>query len=268
MFQQGFETRRLFMKLKRFAVLALAFTTASGFTMEPLQTATAVASEVVSEMPVPGEDGTASYTDTDAGGIAVNATDEANSTESNTNIETPDDTESQTTQPKKNKKNTKGKKTNKNKKIKKSKKAKKNTKRKAVKNRSKKNYTKADLRLMSSIINCEAGNEPYQGKLAVGIVVMNRIKSKVFPNTLKGVIYQPGQFSPVRNGSLRRMFSAYDSGRTNSKQWKSCISAARKVLNGQRTILYRGKEKNMKSFHFFSMGLSGARFRLGGHKFK
>lgn len=55
---------------------------------------------------------------------------------------------------------------------------------------------------MASIINCEAGSEPYQGKVAVGIVVMNRVSSKSFPNSIKGVIYQKGQFSPVRNGSL------------------------------------------------------------------
>ncbi len=259
------------MKLKRFAVLALMFTTASGFTMEPLQTVTAVASAVVSEGPALSDDGTIPYTDagtgvdTDTSNITADATDEkagsgVNNAGSNTNMEASDNTESKTAKSKKSKK------TKKNKKIKKNTKTKKNTNRKAAKNT--RNYTKADLRLMSSIINSEAGDEPYQGKLAVGIVVMNRVKSKVFPNTLKGVIYQPGQFSPVRNGSLRKMFSAYDSGRTKSRQWKSCISAARKVLNGQRTILYRGKEKNMKGFHFFSMKLSGARFSLGGHKFK
>ena len=72
---------------------------------------------------------------------------------------------------------------------------------------SKKSYKKSDLRLMASIINCEAGGESYQGKLAVGIVVMNRVSSKAFPNTIRKVIYQRGQFSPVRNG--RRVFPAF-----------------------------------------------------------
>ena len=116
--------------------------------------------------------------------------------------------------------------------------------------------------------NCEAGSEPYQGKLAVGIVVMNRVSSKSFPNSIKGVIYQKGQFSPVRNGSLKKRLRQYDSKRTGSKQWKSCISAARKTLQGQKTILYKGKKKNMKSYNFFSVYLSGARMKLGGHKFK
>ena len=121
---------------------------------------------------------------------------------------------------------------------------------------------------MASIINCEAGSEPYQGKLAVGIVVMNRVKSKEIPNTIKKVIYQKGQFSPVRNGSLKKRLSQYDSGKTGSKQWKSCISAAKKVLNGQRTVIVKGKTKNMRSFHFFSVKLKGARLRIGGHRFK
>lgn len=133
---------------------------------------------------------------------------------------------------------------------------------------SKKKYSKADLRLMASIINCEAGSEPYQGKIAVGIVVMNRVSSKAFPNSIKGVIYQRGQFSPVRNGSLKKRLRQYDSKRTGSKQWKSCISAAKKVLQGQKTILYKGRTKNMKSYHFFSVYLSGARMKLGGHRFK
>ena len=131
-----------------------------------------------------------------------------------------------------------------------------------------KTYTKSELRHMASIINCEAGGESYQGKLAVGIVVMNRVSSKSFPNSIKKVIYQKGQFSPVRNGSLKKRLSQYDKGKTKSKQWKDCISAAKKVLNGQRTIIYKGKEKNMKGYYFFSVKLKGARFRLGGHRFK
>lgn len=139
---------------------------------------------------------------------------------------------------------------------------------KTTKKTKKKKYSKADLRLMASIINCEAGSEPYQGKVAVGIVVMNRVSSKAFPNSIKGVVYQKGQFSPVRNGSLKKRLKQYDAKRTGSNQWKSCISAAKRVLQGQKTILYKGKTKNMKSFHFFSVYLAGARMKLGGHKFK
>lgn len=145
---------------------------------------------------------------------------------------------------------------------------KKKAKKKPKKKVKKKKYKKSDLRLMASIINCEAGGESYQGQLAVGIVVMNRVKSKAFPNTIKKVIFQRGQFSPVRNGSLRTKLNQYDAGRTGSAQWKSCIRAAKKVLAGQNTIKLRGRTKSMKGVRFFSVGLSGAKFRLGGHRFK
>ena len=227
------------MKLKKIAVLALIFTTITGINAEPV---TAVTNAVVTEAPAQ-----------ETGAPADNAN---TSQEANTNlpVETPEEATEESTD----KTSDKNKVKNKTKKTSKKKKAK-----------SKKNkYTKSELRLMSSIINCEAGIEPYQGKPAVGIVVMNRIRSKRFPNTLKGVIYQRGQFSPVRNGSLRRRLSEYDSGKIKSEQWKSCISAAKKVLNGQRTISYRGKAKKMNSYYYFSVGLRGARLRLGGHKFK
>lgn len=131
-----------------------------------------------------------------------------------------------------------------------------------------KSYNKSDLRLMASIINCEAGAESYQGKVAVGIVVMNRVSSKAFPNTIRKVVYQKGQFSPVRNGALKKRLAQYDAGKTKNSQWKDCIKAAKNVLSGQDYIMYRGNKKNFDSFHFFSVYLSGARFRLGGHRFK
>ncbi len=139
---------------------------------------------------------------------------------------------------------------------------------KTKKKDNKKKYTKSELRLMSAIINCEAGGESYQGKLAVGIVIMNRMDSKAFPNTLRGVVYQRGQFSPVRNGMLNKKLAQYDAGKTNNKQWKDCIKAAKAVLEGQTYVKVNGHKKNLKGYYFFSVYLSGARFRLGGHRFK
>lgn len=140
---------------------------------------------------------------------------------------------------------------------------------KKVKKQSKtKKYNKADLRLMSAIIYCEAGSEPYAGKVAVGIVVMNRVKSKSFPNTIKKVIYQKSQFSPVRNGSLNRALARYDSGKFNSKLEKQCIKAAKEALDGVKSVKYAGSTKNMKSFHYFSGSLRGARYKIKGHRFK
>lgn len=129
-------------------------------------------------------------------------------------------------------------------------------------------YTKAELRLMASIINCEAGGESFQGQVAVGIVVMNRVKSDLFPNSIKEVIYQKGQFSPVRNGSLNKKLKQYDAGKIHSAQWKSCIKAAKQALSGRTVIKLKGKTKSMKGVRFFSVYLKGAKFRLGGHRFR
>jgi len=63
---------------------------------------------------------------------------------------------------------------------------------------------KKDLDLLARLISSEAGNEPYMGKLAVGNVVMNRVKSSRFPNSIEGVVYAQGQFCVVRNGMINR----------------------------------------------------------------
>ena len=130
-------------------------------------------------------------------------------------------------------------------------------------------YTKAELRLMSSIIFCEANIEPYAGKRAFGLVVMNRVASKDFANSVKGVIYERGQFSPVRNGALKRALARYDAGKFTSKNEKQCIKAAKLALEGEKTVtLSGGKRLNMKSYHFFSVYLRGARLKIKGHRFK
>lgn len=58
--------------------------------------------------------------------------------------------------------------------------------------------------LLAALIQCEAGGESYECQLAVGAVVLNRIKSGKYPNNMQDVIYQSGQFGPARNGSLAR----------------------------------------------------------------
>ncbi|CUX44927.1 cell wall hydrolase [Clostridium sp. C105KSO13] len=59
-----------------------------------------------------------------------------------------------------------------------------------------------DLELLASIIFCEAGNQPYEGQVAVGAVIMNRVNSGVYPGSISEVIYQPGQFGPAMTGWL------------------------------------------------------------------
>lgn len=87
--------------------------------------------------------------------------------------------------------------------------------------------TDSDAYLLGAIIQCESGGEPYEGKLAVGSVVLNRVKSSYFPNTISGVIYQSGQFSPVASGRLAYRLEA---GVNNE-----CLQAAQEVLNGNIT---------------------------------
>ncbi len=64
--------------------------------------------------------------------------------------------------------------------------------------------TSRDTQLLARVIEGEAANEPYHGKLAVGAVIMNRVKSSAFPNTLAGVVYQPHAFESVTNGQYNR----------------------------------------------------------------
>lgn len=85
----------------------------------------------------------------------------------------------------------------------------------------------SDATLLAALIQCEAGGESYEGKLAVGSVVMNRVYSSHFPNTVAGVIYQGGQFSPVASG---RFASVLASGAN-----ASCVQAAQEVLGGNIT---------------------------------
>ena len=133
-------------------------------------------------------------------------------------------------------------------------------------------YSSAELRLLSALIYCESGNQSYAGKLAVGIVVVNRMESKVFPDTLKGVVYQKYQFGPVRNGSLNKALNEYDNGKFTSTNEKQCIKAAKAALSGTKTIKYtkNGKSvnKNLSGYYYFSGRLSNPRFTLGGHQFK
>jgi len=65
-------------------------------------------------------------------------------------------------------------------------------------------FSRADVDLLARLIGVEAGGQPYQAQVAVGAVVMNRIKSSRFPNNLRAVLAQPGQFPPVSRGLVSR----------------------------------------------------------------
>jgi len=81
-------------------------------------------------------------------------------------------------------------------------------------------YVSSDHRLLAKCVYAEARGEPYKGQVAVAAVVLNRVASSSFPNTVSGVIYQSGAFSCVDNGSI------------NNTPDASCIRAALDALNG------------------------------------
>ena len=83
----------------------------------------------------------------------------------------------------------------------------------------------ADLTLLAALIYCEAGGSTLQDQIAVGCVVMNRVRSSSFPDTVSGVIYQSGQFPPATSGRLAAVIA-------NDLTTDSCYEAAAYVLAG------------------------------------
>lgn len=85
-----------------------------------------------------------------------------------------------------------------------------------------------DTRLLAALIYCEAGIETYNGKLAVGAVVMNRVRSAAYPNTISGVIFASGQFTPAMNGKVARVYGGDIP--------EDCWTAARAAINGETNV--------------------------------
>ena len=77
-----------------------------------------------------------------------------------------------------------------------------------------------DTTLLAMVINGEARGESYEGQVAVGAVVLNRVRHSSFPNTIAGVVYQPGAFTAVDDGQINKAIQS------------SCYNAARDALNG------------------------------------
>ncbi len=90
-------------------------------------------------------------------------------------------------------------------------------------------FEEGDRTLLANLIYCEAGGESYQGQVAVGAVVMNRLMSGAFPNTVSGVIYQKNQFSPAMSGRLAVALA-------NNEATDSCYQAADAAMSGQTNV--------------------------------
>ena len=113
-------------------------------------------------------------------------------------------------------------------------------------------FEEGDRKLLANLIYCEAGAEPYDGKVAVGSVVINRVLSSVYPDTVAGVIYQNRQFSPVASG---RMALALES----DKATNDCYRAADEAMSGFTNV------GNCVYFRTPVEGLEG--INIGGHVF-
>ncbi|WP_455566738.1 cell wall hydrolase [Peribacillus muralis] len=113
----------------------------------------------------------------------------------------------------------------------------------------------SEVELLARLVEAEAGNESYSGKVAVAEVVLNRVASGQFPNSIQGVIYQPGQFSPVSNGMINKAAAG------DSRQ------AAQQAINGHR---------NDGSLYFYNPAAVTSRWldtrptvkTIGNHVFK
>ena len=85
-----------------------------------------------------------------------------------------------------------------------------------------------DVTLLAALIQCESGSQPYEGQVAVGNVVMNRLHSGAYGGSLSSVIYAPGQFGPAGSGAVARVAAAGPSA--------TAMAAAQAALNGENYI--------------------------------
>lgn len=113
-------------------------------------------------------------------------------------------------------------------------------------------FEEGDRYLLANLIYCEAGGESYEGKLAVGAVVVNRVLSAVYPGTVTGVIYQNRQFSPVANGHLALALA-------ENRATESCYQAADAAMSGST---------NVGACVYFRTPIEGLTgIQIGGHIF-
>ena len=127
--------------------------------------------------------------------------------------------------------------------------------------------------LLSAIVYCEAGNQPYYGQLAVALVITNRMRSSQFPNTIKEVIYAKQQFTPARDGSLTKALK--DQSKINANCKKAAKTAIAMIPQNKYNIKdENGKTISMKDYYFFmtpaayaSAGLKSSYIKLKDHVF-
>ena len=113
-------------------------------------------------------------------------------------------------------------------------------------------FSDSDRVLLANLIYCEAGGEPYEGQLAVGAVVINRVLSSCYPDTINDVIYQRSPFSPAGSGRLALALA-------QNKATPSCYQAADEAMAGMTNV------GNCVYFRTPIPGLTG--IQIGNHIF-
>ena len=109
-----------------------------------------------------------------------------------------------------------------------------------------------EVTLLAALIQAEGGNQPYEGQVAIGAVVMNRVRSGRYGGTIADVIYAPGQFGVVSNGTILRYMGGPKA---------SCMQAAQEALSGYTNIGGYTHFKNARS------SVSKEHIVIGNHVF-
>ncbi|PLT28535.1 hypothetical protein CUU66_18145 [Peribacillus deserti] len=120
-------------------------------------------------------------------------------------------------------------------------------------------YSKKEKDLLARLVNAEAKGEPYQGKVAVAAVVLNRTEHKAFPHTVTGVIMEKKQFEPVSNGQIN----------------KPAAAESKKAVNEAIVSHETGKGKATEAIYFYNPDLTDSQWmrslkvvkKIGNHTF-
>ncbi|MGG5759213.1 cell wall hydrolase [Bacillus toyonensis] len=122
------------------------------------------------------------------------------------------------------------------------------------------NISGDDFDLLSRLVEAEAGIEPFEGKIAVANVILNRVESDQFPNTIEGVIYEAGQFQPVRNGHINKVPSE------ESKEAVRKALSVNRSLGGNSLYFYDPRYSDESAKRWFNT--LETTMTIGNHVFK
>lgn len=132
-----------------------------------------------------------------------------------------------------------------------------------------------DETLLAGIIHCEAGNQSYTGKVAVGLVIMNRMNSSRFPSKLREIVYQKQQFAPARDGSLTKALK--NQALIDAESEKAAAAVMKRIREYKKgskvTLSINGKKTTFTALYFMTrssyqrLGLTAKFRKIGDHVF-